>query len=81
VPKSGGRRRTNGGGKKNKIVPAATASRRLVPLPRRCFKKIDFDFDFILFYFLGVLRNFLAFWENGCIAPPFFEPCPYTLKC
>jgi hypothetical protein len=20
----------------------------------------------------------LAFWENGCIALPFFEPCPYT---
>jgi hypothetical protein len=22
----------------------------------------------------------LAFWENGCIAPPFFEACLYTWK-
>jgi hypothetical protein len=21
----------------------------------------------------------LAFWENGCIAPPYFEGCPPTL--
>jgi hypothetical protein len=24
------------------------------------------------------MRMGLAFWENGCTAPPFFEPCPYT---
>jgi hypothetical protein len=24
------------------------------------------------------MRNFLAFWENVYIAPPFFEACPYT---
>jgi hypothetical protein len=36
---------------------------------------------FILFYFIlffGLIRDFLAFWENGCIAPLFFEVCPYT---
>jgi hypothetical protein len=22
----------------------------------------------------------LAFWENGCIVLPFFEPCSYTWK-
>jgi hypothetical protein len=22
----------------------------------------------------------LAFWKNGCIVLPFFEPCPYTWK-
>jgi hypothetical protein len=38
-------------------------------------------FDFILIFFFGVMRNFLAFWKNGCTMPPFFEACPYTWKC
>jgi hypothetical protein len=34
------------------------------------------------FNFLEVLLgNFLAFWENACTTPPFFEACPYTWKC
>jgi hypothetical protein len=37
-------------------------------------------FLIILFYlFFGEVWGMgHAFWENGCIAPPFFEPCPYT---
>jgi hypothetical protein len=29
---------------------------------------------------MGSLKMGLAFWENGCIALPFFEPCSYTWK-
>jgi hypothetical protein len=32
-------------------------------------------------FFLDVMRMGLAFWENGCTSPPFFEACPYTWKC
>jgi hypothetical protein len=31
--------------------------------------------------FLEVWEMGQGFWENGCIAPPFFEACPYTSKC
>jgi hypothetical protein len=34
-------------------------------------------FHFFSFFF-GVMRMGLAFWENGCTTPPFFEACPYT---
>jgi hypothetical protein len=30
---------------------------------------------------LEVLRNFQAFWENGCTVHPFFKASPYTWKC
>jgi hypothetical protein len=43
-------------------------------------------FIFLFFYFflnkksLGVLRNFLTFWEYGCTVHPFFQASPYTWK-
>jgi hypothetical protein len=37
-------------------------------------------FHFFSFFFC-YHEDGLAFWENGFITPPFFEPCPYTCKC
>jgi hypothetical protein len=87
VPKSGGRRQDKKKGSKKKMRPVcgrrATAGCSPAAGLSNCgisvFKFFDFfDFDFFLF---GVMRNFLAFWENGCTTPPFFEACPYTWKC
>jgi hypothetical protein len=36
---------------------------------------------FFPFFWFSFLEIGLAFWENGCTTPPFFEACPYTWKC
>jgi hypothetical protein len=44
---------------------------------------VSYFFHIFEFFFFGIMKKFgdeLAFWENGCIAFPFFEPCPYTWK-
>jgi hypothetical protein len=39
------------------------------------------NFIIIIIIIFDVMRKLemgLAFWKNGCIALPSFEPCPYT---
>jgi hypothetical protein len=84
--KTGEARRKNGETRRTKWDPRMAGGRPLVAgRPKACptaaslfsiFFIFVFDFDF-----WPVLRNFLAFWENWCTTPPFFEACPYILKC
>jgi hypothetical protein len=61
------------GGRKEEKGEASTEKRGPVPLVLPIF------LNFFKVFF-GLMRNFLAFWKNGCTTPPFFEACPYTWK-
>jgi hypothetical protein len=43
-----------------------------------CSPSLSNSFSIFVFFIFGSLGMGLGFWESRCIAPPIFEPCPYT---